>query len=88
MHGYPTIFAGIPLDFIPPIPYISQSEYSSLPKLVSTDLTSLAVLLSIMNCVTVNGAARFQIVFTITKVLGLILIIATGMVRLGQGKNT
>ena len=39
-----------------------------------------------VNCASVKWASRMQIVFTVCKMAAIIMLIITGLVRLGQGK--
>ena len=47
----------------------------------------LAVLITLVNCVSVRLAARVQDASTIAKTLALLAIIVTGIVRLAQGNS-
>jgi len=39
-----------------------------------------------VNCASVKWASRMQIVFTVCKMLAIVMLIVTGLVRLGQGE--
>ena len=43
-------------------------------------------LLTFINCANVKWAARVQVVFTVTKVVALVLIIIVGGIQLGYGE--
>ena len=40
-----------------------------------------------MNCYSVELAARVQVIFTVAKIIALIVIIIGGFVKLGQGES-
>ncbi len=48
---------------------------------------SFIVIITSINCYSVKLAARIQVIFTVAKVVALLIIIIGGIVRLGQGKN-
>ena len=45
----------------------------------------LIAIITIVNCVSVKLATRVMVFFTAAKLLALVMIIITGLVRLGQG---
>ena len=47
---------------------------------------SVSVCVVALNCTYVSYIAKFQAVFTITKILTLVLIIVVGIVQLANGK--
>ena len=40
-----------------------------------------------VNCASVKWASRMQIVFTVCKMAAIVMLIITGIVRLGQGED-
>lgn len=46
---------------------------------------SLLAVITIVNCISVKLATRVMVFFTVAKLLALVMIIITGLVRLGQG---
>lgn len=42
----------------------------------------------LVNCASVKAATKIQVVFTAAKLLALVIVIITGIVRLGQGMKT
>lgn len=46
----------------------------------------LSGIILFVNCASVKWASRMQIVFTVCKMLAIIMLIVTGIVRLGQGE--
>ena len=43
--------------------------------------------ITFVNCASVKWATRMQIVFTAAKMIAIVMLIVTGLVRLGQGKR-
>ena len=46
-----------------------------------------AGVITFVNCASVKWATRMQIVFTVAKMIAIVMLIVTGLVRLGQGKR-
>ena len=49
-------------------------------------LVFLSGIILFVNCASVKWASRMQIVFTVCKMLAIVMLIVTGLVRLGQGE--
>ena len=64
-----------------------QSEPFINPMLKCLAACVLLVVLFV-NCCSVNASTRVQVIFTVAKLLALVIIILTGLVRLGQGHTS
>jgi len=68
---------------------LRQSVYNGVVRVVSDRRMVVCgiVLLTFVNCVSVNWANRVQYVFTVAKVLALLIIIIIGCLQLARGST-
>ncbi|KAK3732233.1 hypothetical protein QZH41_020062, partial [Actinostola sp. cb2023] len=62
-------------------------QREDLMPLVKLIAACSACILCLLNCLSATWATRVQIVFTVGKILALVVLIITGFVSLGSGKN-
>ena len=74
----------IPLSPVKTSPALHFSHYRAVTIFVVVESTGV---ITFVNCASVKWATRMQIVFTAAKMIAIVMLIVTGLVRLGQGKR-
>lgn len=76
--------ASIVVKFRRRIPHCILVNYRAVNIFVVVESTGV---ITFVNCASVKWATRMQIVFTAAKMIAIVMLIVTGLVRLGQGKR-
>ena len=74
----------IPLSPVKTYPALHFSHFRAVNIFFVVESTGV---ITFVNCASVKWATRMQIVFTAAKMIAIVMLIVTGLVRLGQGKR-